>query len=387
MGTETEQSTQVHGGRLVARRLKAHGRHEALHAVRRPPLLDLRRLPGGGHRPRRHPPRAGRRLRRRGLGEGHAAARRGRAHRRPRGHERDERARRRRQQNGSPLVVLGGRAPAMRWGQGSLQEIDHVPFVAPADEVGASPRRRRRRSPGSSTRPCAPRSSRTRARPSWTSRSTSSSWRRPTARTRPPLHDPARRAGRRRAGLDRAVALLRGAERPVIMAGTGSTGATASGRCARWPRSCGIPVFLNGLARGAVPADHELFFSRARGTGCRGADVALVVGVPMDFRLAFGAGLRRGHRARRVDGRRAVRPHPRAGRGRAPRRRSARRSTRCASGAGAAGATRGWLDAAARGRGREAGGGAGAARATSARRCTRCGSTGSSARCSTATRS
>src|SRR5213079_3337429 len=33
--------------------------------------------------------------------------------------------------NGSPLVVLGGRAPAGRWGMGSLQEIDHVPFVAP----------------------------------------------------------------------------------------------------------------------------------------------------------------------------------------------------------------------------------------------------------------
>src|ERR1700722_13015846 len=35
------------------------------------------------------------------------------------------------QANHSPLVVLGGRAPAGRWGQGSLQEIDHVPFVAP----------------------------------------------------------------------------------------------------------------------------------------------------------------------------------------------------------------------------------------------------------------
>src|ERR671917_120685 len=35
------------------------------------------------------------------------------------------------QQNHSPMLVLGGRAPAMRWGQGSLQEIDHVPFVAP----------------------------------------------------------------------------------------------------------------------------------------------------------------------------------------------------------------------------------------------------------------
>src|SRR5919206_4262526 len=35
------------------------------------------------------------------------------------------------QANGSPIVVLGGRAPAGRWGVGSLQEIDHVPFVAP----------------------------------------------------------------------------------------------------------------------------------------------------------------------------------------------------------------------------------------------------------------
>src|SRR3954462_2369398 len=35
------------------------------------------------------------------------------------------------QQNGSPMLVLGGRAPAMRWGRGSLQEIDHVPFVRP----------------------------------------------------------------------------------------------------------------------------------------------------------------------------------------------------------------------------------------------------------------
>src|SRR5438552_16211040 len=32
--------------------------------------------------------------------------------------------------NNSPMLVLGGRAPQMRWGQGSLQEIDHVPFVA-----------------------------------------------------------------------------------------------------------------------------------------------------------------------------------------------------------------------------------------------------------------
>ena len=44
--------------------------------------------------------------------------------------------------NRSPLVVLGGRAPEMRWGSGSLQEIDHLPFVSPvtkqAETVKAS---------------------------------------------------------------------------------------------------------------------------------------------------------------------------------------------------------------------------------------------------------
>ena len=31
--------------------------------------------------------------------------------------------------NGSPMVVLGGRSPAGRWGQGALQELDHPPLV------------------------------------------------------------------------------------------------------------------------------------------------------------------------------------------------------------------------------------------------------------------
>src|ERR671918_2773184 len=35
------------------------------------------------------------------------------------------------QADGVPLVTLGGRAPEMRLGMGSLQEIDHVPFVSP----------------------------------------------------------------------------------------------------------------------------------------------------------------------------------------------------------------------------------------------------------------
>src|SRR5437660_1794437 len=40
--------------------------------------------------------------------------------------------------NNSPMVALGGRAPQFRWGQGSLQEIDHVPFVKPLVKLAAT---------------------------------------------------------------------------------------------------------------------------------------------------------------------------------------------------------------------------------------------------------
>src|SRR5262249_58606772 len=49
-----------------------------------------------------------------------------------------------------------------------------------------------------------------------------------------------------------------------------------------------IPVVMNGMARGMVPPEHRLFASRARGAALGEADLILVVGVPLDFRLHFG---------------------------------------------------------------------------------------------------
>ena len=72
-----------------------------------------------------------------------------------------------------------------------------------------------------------------------------------------------------------------------------------------------MPVFLNGLARGCVPADHARFFSRARGKALKEADVALVVGVPMDFRLGFGASLGEDTEILVLGSARPERPHPR----------------------------------------------------------------------------
>src|SRR5206468_5778149 len=63
----------------------------------------------------------------------------------------------------------------------------------------------------------------------------------------------------------------------------------------------GIPVFLNGLGRGCFAPDHELYFSRARGAGLGGCDVALVIGVPLDFRLGFGGSISEGAKLIQLD--------------------------------------------------------------------------------------
>src|SRR4051794_34560320 len=72
------------------------------------------------------------------------------------------------------------------------------------------------------------------------------------------------------------------------MAGTGLYWAHGETALRALAEELSVPVFLNGLARGCLPADHERFFSRARGQALKQADVALVIGVPMDFRLGFG---------------------------------------------------------------------------------------------------
>ncbi len=107
------------------------------------------------------------------------------------------------------------------------------------------------------------------------------------------------------------MALLRAAARPVIMAGTDLYWGRGEAELVALVEELRIPVFLNGLGRGCVPADHELFFSRVRRRALAEADVALVVGVPMDFRLAFGAIFGERTELIVVDGAESARPWPR----------------------------------------------------------------------------
>jgi acetolactate synthase-1/2/3 large subunit len=309
MSTETEQATRVHGGRLVARRLKAHGvtklftlsgghlfsiydgcraegidivdvRHESAAAfaaegwakvTRRPGVAALTAGPGVTN----------------GMSALASA-----------------------QQNHSPMLVLGGRAPAVRWGQGSLQEIDHVPFVRPLTKLAATADSTAEISPlidDALAAALAPHSG-----PAFLDFPLDHVFME-AEDPGPPAALPDAAGGPAADGraLQRAVDVLRGAERPVIMAGTNLYWGHGEGALRRLVDELRIPVFLNGLARGCIPADHELFFSRARGAALEGADVALVVGVPMDFRLGFGQSFGEGTEIVVLDRAEPIREHPR----------------------------------------------------------------------------
>ena len=215
------------------------------------------------------------------------------------------------QANHSPIVVLGGRAPAGRWGMGSLQEIDHVPFVRPLAKLAATPESTAE-IPGlvdeAFTSALA-----LHGGPAFVDFPLDYVF---MEAAEPPdaLHGlPGReRRGAEGAVIERAAELLRGAERPVIMAGTDLYWGHGEGELLALAQTLRVPVFLNGLARGCVPADHELFFSRARSHALRSADVALVIGVPMDFRLGFGGAFAEDGEIVVIDTAEPERRHPRA---------------------------------------------------------------------------
>ncbi len=95
--------------------------------------------------------------------------------------------------------------------------------------------------------------------------------------------------------LDRAAALVAGAQRPVIVVGSQAlVGITDAGRIARALGAIGAPVFLGGTARGLLGRTHELQLRHQRGAALKAADVVVVCGFPFDFRLGYGRGIPKG---------------------------------------------------------------------------------------------
>jgi acetolactate synthase I/II/III large subunit len=90
------------------------------------------------------------------------------------------------------------------------------------------------------------------------------------------------------AAIETLASLVAGAARPVVVAGSGVYWDDAAANLAAFAAAAGVPVFMNGAGRGSLPADHPLAFAQARGFALGQADVVLVLGAPLDFRLGYG---------------------------------------------------------------------------------------------------
>jgi len=185
---------------------------------------------------------------------------------------------------GSPMVVVGGRAPANRWGSGSLQELDQPPILAPVSKLARTLHTAADVAPG-----------------------LDEAFRVAGAPHRGPVfvdvpmdeffnsaEVPFAGAIRER-GADpdpeavTAIAeLLARAERPVLVLGTDVWADGAERAALALVEAVGVPTITNGMGRGVVPGGHPLLVTKARGQALGNSDLVVVVGTPLDFRLGYG---------------------------------------------------------------------------------------------------
>jgi acetolactate synthase I/II/III large subunit len=187
--------------------------------------------------------------------------------------------------NGAPVVVLAGRAPDYRWGAGSLQEIDHPPLLAPvtkrawteheAAKVGRSVDEAFRLAMNAHRGPV------------FLDISLEAIYGQAEADLEAAEPQAARAPDA--ADVGQIAALLQTAKRPVLVLGSDVWLGGAEDAAREAVQELRLPVIANGQARGVLPAGHELLVTRARSVALRQADLVIVAGTPLDFRLGYGS--------------------------------------------------------------------------------------------------
>ena len=206
--------------------------------------------------------------------------------------------------NGSPVVVLAGRAPDYRWGSGSLQEIDQPPLLRPVTKRAWTEHEAAK--VGDAVAEAFRLAATPHRGPVFLDIALEALF---GDAGGPPPGDGAQAAGGppgvpgdRAAQLGAGEAapppadadiaaiggLLAAAQRPVLVLGSDAWlgGAEEAARAAA--EELFLPVIANGQGRGILPAGHGLLVTRARSTAFREADLVIVVGAPLDFRLGYG---------------------------------------------------------------------------------------------------
>ena len=184
---------------------------------------------------------------------------------------------------GSPMVVVGGRAPQSRWGSGSLQELDQPPIVESITKLART----------------IPTAADVLTGFDDAFRAAGSAHRGPVFVDVPmdeffnsasgTVPDPATaRQPVDTDALDRIAGLLRAATRPVLILGTDVWADGAEASALALVEALGLPAITNGMGRGVIPGGHPLLVTKARGAALNGADLVVVAGTPLDFRLGYG---------------------------------------------------------------------------------------------------
>ena len=187
--------------------------------------------------------------------------------------------------NGAPVVVLAGRAPDYRWGAGSLQEMDHPPLLAPvtkrawtehdAAKVGPSVDEAFRLAMSPHRGPV------------FLDISLEAIYGQAEADL--PAAEPQAAPAPDAADVGQIAALLRTAKRPVLVLGSDVWLGGAEDAAREAAQELRLPVIANGQARGVLPGGHELLVTRARSVALRQANLVIVAGTPLDFRLGYGS--------------------------------------------------------------------------------------------------
>jgi acetolactate synthase-1/2/3 large subunit len=193
--------------------------------------------------------------------------------------------------NGSPVVILGGRAPDARWGTGSLQEFDHPELLRPITKRAWTEHEPAK--VGAGVDEAFQLATAPHRGPVFMDASMEALYGQAPPESAGPGSTMVRAARPGPPGDPDALAaiarLIAAAQRPVLVLGSDvwMGGAEQAARAAA--EELRLPVIANGQGRGILPKGHELLVTRARSIAFRQADLVVVVGTPLDFRLGYGA--------------------------------------------------------------------------------------------------
>jgi oxalyl-CoA decarboxylase len=100
--------------------------------------------------------------------------------------------------------------------------------------------------------------------------------------------DPAPRQLPAPEAVDRALLLLAGAKKPLVVLGKGAAYAQADSQIQQFIERTGLPFLPMSMAKGVLPDDHPQSVAAARSLALREADVVMLVGARLNWLLGHG---------------------------------------------------------------------------------------------------